>query len=1482
MVKNKVYSFQKMNKDLSESKNPESLYFDAKNLRFITNETRTTGSFVFEKGNKFVLSFPKPVINSLLKRVEYNTESGLKTLEYNLKSTSQPRCQLEEDYYISNNNYKQSGDQKIIGFSVMKDNILFITTDDNGFDCVWLVNDDTYELSLLYIRNLELSSSNLIQCITNFENDRIEKVYWVDGKNQMRFININHSIQNGDYENLIDLESSLINVVGNFKFTQPILVSKEQGGTHTAGMIQYAYSLYKLNGASTKLSPLSELISLDNGDGGGGLVNSSVGYYPVINIPFIDQDYTNIKLYSIKYTSYNELPEIRLILDKNIQSTTSLTHYDTGNIIETVSLEEFYFLGSNTIYIPKHINSKFNRLFSANYKEKIFDIKLDTRTYSFKLNNITTDIYESLSYNSITDVVTGNNTLIVTNNNYLSVPEKHNCLNSDFDQYKYQYNSNKIGGTGKYLNWELSRSEIGINTGDITKTESEGKFFKDREIYRLGIQFYNRKAQISLPKWITDFKVNVADEESNLNGFYATLKVTLNPDFFVWLNNSTNFLNDEGVYDEDLKPVGFKLLRAERTLGDKSIVSQGLINGSYVIRNTSQDTFGNYIPEIEVAEREKYNNHPKLPSLMRPFDGSVAPLKGTLNYARVDDNDTDHPSQGGGQEIFGNFFYGTPRNNGRAEIYNAVSSDDKRSVVYQFNQLLQFYSPDITFNQIQNIENTNLNNIGVVKNDYNAFWGKMIDSNTKEVHTEGKIFGAITPYSSSFSVTYPLGYDPDNPPVAPTPAEYQTYVDGLVSDHNATYGIYASEVPLNIPTYEEYVETVTSSTFGIEGEGLDPILGNIKTFGSWGLIGPQGVGENFREASYQPQYQLYRRYTGDLIFQNNPQNYSIYGNPLIVETGANRTIYNKDSDLAFYNTYSIMNTDSGTESDNSPNWRVKELNSWGAKCILFALGDNNEDTIDRTTLLTMFRDISGEASYNPLIDILDDGIGKSGIISELTLNKSSIYLGLLYGGNDYESRKRTNYIEIGDYINLIPTVDNELSYHCKNGGDTYISNFKFTKIVKTNIETYDLQIPQFTEIVEIKLESTVNNKNRSDYSIEDWDNRFQPKYEEYQNYNRVYSQEPNLFIRKDLDYNFRSVSEFSNNIIASKLKSPGELIDSWTSYLPNEVMSLDGKFGPINSLVSMKDEIFSFQDSAIAYVSISPRVQVQGNDGVSIQLGTGTILNDYKYITTSSGSKNKWSIIPTEIGIFYLDLLNRSFNLASAEGIKGLSDVEGFHKYFVDELDLSVQKEDNQLLGKGISIGWDKITNDVYLSMFKENSIQTLSFNTAQGGFSSFYDYNSIFYITTKGKTFTINPENNNELYQSYEGNYNEFYGVKKKSTISFLVNPEPMVECTLNNLEYKSEAVDINGNEVQAFTWNKIQVTNEFQDSNLRNLVIRDNIRKENRKWRISVPRDNGKTHRMRNTWNLVYLEAENENNYNYRNHDIIAYYNPNYKMIQ
>jgi hypothetical protein len=1469
MNKNSILTYGGMNQDISQSKFSNQFYFEGRNIRIVATDTQSTHSLTNEKGNDLILSIPTPIIDFNLQTISYNN----KILNYS---------NIEINLMFDNIN--QSQEQIIIGHTIGKKDIILFTTDNNGFDCIWKLENKTFDLTLLYLRNLKFSNNYPIQAIANYENDKIEKVYWVDGKNQMRFLNINQSILNGDNLELIDIESSLINVVGDFNFTQPEIIAKEQGGTHTAGMIQYGYVLYTLNGATTKLSPLSELVSLDNGEQGGGNINDTVSTYPVVKIPLIDQDYTNLKLYSIKYTSFNELPEIRLILDKSIQGLNDLIHYDTGSFINNVSLDEFTFLGSNIIYIPKHINTKDNILFSANYEEKVFDITLDTRAYSYPINSTITSIYDSLTYNSGTDTIIGQNELEI-NNDYTIVPEKHNCLNRDFDVFKYKYNSSNLGGTGKYLDWELIRSEIGVGVNDITKTQSEGKFFKDREIYRLGIQFYNKKAQISLPKWITDFKVNVLNDESNLNGFYANLKIKLNSDFFTWLNTSSNFLNDDGVYDKDLKPVGFKLLRAERTLNDRSIISQGLINGSYVIRNTSSGSFGNFIPESEVVEREKYNSHPKLPSLMRPFDGSINPLKGMFDYARVDDNDTEHPSETGfcykkrKRSLLPPFDYIIPaeyeticlpgvgpgrRNNGRAEIFDAVSSADKRSKVYQFNQLIQLYSPEITFNQIQKIENTLLHNIAVIKNDYNAFWGKMINSNTKVVHTEGKILGEISPYSNTFNV---IQENPDSDPIQdpPSEAEYQAYVDNLVLEHNNIYGIYASEIPLNIPTYNEYVESLIPVLADSE-EGLFPITGNINVFGSWGLIGPQGVNKRFREDNYQPQYQLYRRYTGDVLFQQNNQQYDIYGNPLIVETGANRTIYNRDSDLAFYNTYSIMNTDTGINSDNSPNWRVKELNSWGARCIILALDDSSVETIDRTTMLIMFRNISQELSYNPLTTILANGIGKSGIISELVLNKSSIYLGLLYGGNDYESRKRTNYIEIGNYVKLLPNVFNELEYRCINGGDTFVSNFKFTKIVKTNIETYDFKIPQFTEIVEVKLESTVNNRNRNDFSIEDWDSRFQPKYEEYQNYNKVYSQEPNFFLRRDVDYNFKAVSKFENGIIASRVKIPGEAIDSWLTYLPNDVMYIDGKYGAINCLHSFKDQIYTLQDRAIAQISINPRVQVQGSDGIAIQLGSGQVLDRYQYLSTMTGTLNKWSVVNSPNAFYFYDALNKTINLVNQE----LSDAKGMHTYLInnttDELLI-----DNPLLLKGVTSTYDYLNNEILFTFLQENNKYTICYNELKQVFTSIYDFTPTMFISIGDVLLSTN--NGNNIYQHGIGEYNTYYGVKYPSYIIFNVNPEPHFSCVFDNINYKSE-VYLSDNDEVDITLTDIQAYNDYQNSGLIPLINgrTGNLRRRFRDWNAEIPREG--RNRIRAPWIKLKLQFNNESNYKLILHDIIVSY--------
>lgn len=1380
MVKNKLHTFTKMNKDIAEGKYPEGMFLNARNIRFITNEEVITGGFSFEKGNSLVVSMNKVTVKN--KVIEY---SG-KQLVYENKEIS--------DYYLSNGETEvTSAEQIAIGFTIARDNIILFTTDNLGFDCVWKINDETYEVELLYLRNMDFSTKFPIQALNNYENEIIDKVYWVDSVSQLRYINIFNSVENGDIENLIDIDVDLIQTTGKYKISQPEVIELNNGGIHTSGMIQYAYNLYRVNGSQTKLSPLSELISLDKGtDNGGGAVNEVVGSIPVVRIKDIDPSYTNIKLYAIKYTSYGQIPSISLIMDRNINASNYITYYDDGSIIQTISIEEFSFLGSDVI-IPKHIQTKNNIMFLANYSEKNFDVNtdgktgsIDLRAYSFSSNTTETKVYNSLELQEGV-IVSQEDPLIITSstiNTGIPLIDKNNSsINENYDYYNKQYNSNVVGGEGPYIKYKIKRNKIGVDS--FNEEESLGKFLKDNEIYRVSIQFYNKYGQNSLPKWIADFKTVVIGEESNLNEFYASFEIELKPLFYTWINDESNFLNEKGIYDDFLKPVGYKLLRAERTLADRTIVCQGIMNGMMSQLNGDQSNnsgpLGGPVPDDVKA---RVDAGVKIPSMMRRFDNYLNPMWKNDSYFRIDRPVDYHPEARTFPPNVENQY-----GKGSNEVMKSASQSGWTSGTYQFNNLMQMFSPEVTFNIVQNIGNANLFVVGGIDNSANALYGEIRNTESKNTEFLLKIKNAISFFDQKSINVINIG----------TPLE----------------------------------------------------------FNGWGWFGVARNGHmNFS--------QTYREYKGTFFKSNTNAYYEVFGVPEIAETGQGRKAYNNDNKLVYYNQLLQLATDTNVGSVHGPKYAISSVNSWGAKNITFALGKGNMEPIDRLSIEKLY-DLTG---------INQPGVA---LIGEFRINKNSVYLGNIYGGNSSESKKRSNYIEVGEY----KLIDENI-YNCLHIGDTFINEFEFTKLVKTDTEVYEAGVQQVTEIVNVRLETTVDLKNRNDLSIGDWDNRFQPKYEEYQDYNKVYSQEANLLIRKDLDYRFKKVNSFDTNVISTKVKVAGELIDSWTDIQPNNVLTLDGKHGPINGLVSFRDELMTFQDKGIAKLSIQPRVQVQGSDGLSVELGTGTVLADYNYLTSNSGSINKWGILPTDTGVYYLDALNKTFNLIGSEGFKGLSDQEGFHKHFLDKVEIASIRNDNPIEGKGVSIGWDKVTNDVYLSIFnKEMGNDTLSFNLAQNGFSSFYDYNSSMYIYSKGKMRTIDPNLMSNMYENFIGNYNVFYGKNKLSSIDFILNPEPHVECTFNNLEYKSEAWNILKEE-ERYTWERIRSYNEFQDSGLIDLIQNKNIRKLNRKWRLNIPRDKNKLNRTRNTWSIIHLESNNLRALRYRNNDIISYYNPNYKSIQ
>lgn len=1483
------HGYEGMMQDTTQSKFSNKFYFEGKNIRILATDSQSTDSITNEKGNLFILSIPTPSINYGTKIISY----GNKTLTY-------------VNNEINYNN--QSGEQLIIGQITTRNYIILFTTDDNGFDCIWKINYSNYDMSLMYLRDMGFSINNPIQVLNNFENKNIDKIYWVDGKAQIRFVNIEHSILNKDLEELIDIPQKSIQIVCNFELSQPQITNIIDGGSHTSGMIQYSYNLYRLNSSQSKISPISELVSLDKKSNGGGNLNELVSATPIIQINDLDINYTHIKVYAIKYTSYNETPLISLIYDREIPSNRNVEIFDNGSLISSLSLEEFLFLGSSII-IPKHINSKFNRLFAANYSELNFDVDLDFRAYSYNSSNIST-IYKDLYLNTSTPTPFPDGTpfTITNDSDYDSVSlEKHDSVNLDYDLFKFQKDGTTYGGEGKYIKYELTQDT----------ENNHNKFFKDEEIYRIGIELYNNYAQTSLPIWIADFKAR----DGNLKNLFNTLKITLKPEFYIWLNTD-GFTSDYDI------PVGYKILVAERTISDKTIVASGMIGGM-MIDDTSGTQTGHNVESLGASLS-------KLPNFLIRNSCENTPYGNTQPLVR-------------NSHLF-------PMNiidaNPNTEIQLAYYFDkDTAGRLFQFSSMMQMYSPEILFkNTIPLSEGLTFKLKGAFKNTYNNAWGKTYDTHNGSVVFESIAYNGVSPFYSQSSVgvaqTFSYGLISHPPSTEAHRAnrilfnrEYgkkQTYEEGL--DTSKTISFQVSPVHSLISNNDNTSPTITlissnknfnvlldavysKSTISYE---IVPDIAFVATVYSLKICedvlatnvinnlnlvtGTQTItashtftsspGDLTRDFPYYLAIESLVNFKGtinvtisagtiptpiqlqkesllntfnindtvisssdDFTISPNLIDLEIYGKPEITSLGQDFKSYNNDSKYRYSNSLKSVLTDGDTswKDDGVFGRKIVSINSFANRCVTFVLGSQNPlvSHSARPKLETIFND-SGLTGEN------------NGLIAELIKPKVEIYLGSIYGGNSYEDKRRTNYLEVGDYKKIIKTDTSSINYII-SPGDTFVSNFKFERIVKTEEIILSEGIFQMCEILNYPAETTIDLRNRNDLSLQSWSAKFQPGNDEFHKYNNVYSQSPNLLRKVNSDFNIKKISNFDTNVITTKLKSPGELIDSWTDILQNETITLDGKHGSVNSLVNFNDELYTLQDKAFAFLSISPRVQVQGSDGVQVQLGTGSILDRYKYISTEDGTINKWSVVSSPSALYFFDSLTKSFNMFKG-GVLDISDSKNMHYYFNNNTNLNELKIDNPLINKGISSGYDFINNDVLMTFHQEGNSYTISYNERLNTFVSFYDYKPSLYIS-KGDYLITTAPGNKSIYRQYHGDYNKFYDIYYPSSFILNINPESDKDCIFDNINFKSEVTLNNVDQVDK-TLTGIRAYNDYQDSGLIPLTVgrNNNLRRKFRDWNALVPRDG--RNRVRAPYIKLKLQFDNTSNYKLIMHDLSVYY--------
>lgn len=262
-------------------------------------------------------------------------------------------------------NYKFACEGKYVGHCVVDKYLVLFTQKVDGTNRDRIVRFEPNVSStetVLYEGNLNFHLDSPLETLGVYENENIIKVYWVDGVNQPRVINI---AAPSKIRNNLDTQFDFIPTL---QLNEEITVDRIDGaGMFAPGVIQYAFSYYNLFGQESNIfytTPLNYISFTDRGGSGEDKCANSFK----ITINNVDNNFDYLRIYSIQRTSLNGQAIGRRVADLKINGTT-LTLVDNGELGNSIDTTELLYIGGDLIE-ANTLAVKDNTLFLANYATK--------------------------------------------------------------------------------------------------------------------------------------------------------------------------------------------------------------------------------------------------------------------------------------------------------------------------------------------------------------------------------------------------------------------------------------------------------------------------------------------------------------------------------------------------------------------------------------------------------------------------------------------------------------------------------------------------------------------------------------------------------------------------------------------------------------------------------------------------------------------------------------------------------------------------------------------------------------------------------------------------------------------------------------------------------------------------------------------------------------------------------------------------------
>ena len=480
-----------------------------------------------------------------------------------------------------------------------------------------------------------------------------------------------------------------------------------------------------------------------------------------------------------------------------------------------------------------------------------------------------------------------------------------------------------------------------------------------------------------------------------------------------------------------------------------------------------------------------------------------------------------------------------------------------------------------------------------------------------------------------------------------------------------------------------------------------------------------------------------------------------------------------------------------------------------------------------------------------------------------------------FGGTSDNAIENNTWLPCGQPVSIDDAADSTKGIKWTEG-DTFFQRYDCLKTYPfTNEDTNSV-----VDILSFMVETRVNIDGRYDRN-RGQNSNLQMSPINFNLLNHVYSQNNNFFSYRTLDKTLFNVDTYKNYITWTKKKTPGEEVDTWTNITLANVLDLDGDKGNITALKRFNNSLFAFQDKAFSQILYNENTQLSTTAGVPIEIANSGKVDGKRYVSETVGCANKWSIIESPYGLYFMNSNNASINLYNGQ-LLDLTSKYGFNSW-ARKL---INKESWKPSFNTFRTFYDRNSKDVYFV----NKDIALDFSETMNQFTSFISYENtpaMFNVANKFYAFK-----NGQLYEQEAGDYGVFFGVCKPYHITFIDNQDYVHDKIYTNLEFRAVVDPDMSNNAFNLPFDKLTANTDYQSGTVDFKPQQGSIYKSYpslvrkfRIWRADIPRavwttagGIRKQDRMRNPWIYLKLEKTAFNNLSKQNkiemHDLIIDY--------